>query len=188
MGGDARSTRVERLERYGTSVIRGRLDGKRCLKNGKSPHETRAHGQGPWCLRPQGHSSRGPPDEVQFSLRTSVRSVAGAGVGERAEIASRSSAVIPTSSAARESSSCSRFRAPVIGAVTAGCDIARATASIAGLMLGFPCEYSIDRRLSDRSRRRTGLHSGHCRPACRFRDACRRHICRSAVALGVGCT
>ena len=63
-----------------------------------------------------------------------MRSVAGAGVADRAEISARRPAVMATSRAARESSSWLRFRAPMIGAVTAGCDMTQATASVAGLI------------------------------------------------------
>src|SRR5690606_21431602 len=59
-------------------------------------------------------------------------SVAGWGAGERLEISSLIPAVMARSAAASDASSWPTLRAPMIGAVTAGCEATQATARVAG--------------------------------------------------------
>lgn len=78
----------------------------------------------------------GDDNPVQGNARTtfssSDRSVAGAGVRLRSAISVRNSGVILTSTDARESFNCSTLRAPMIGAVTAGCVPTQAIAVLTG--------------------------------------------------------
>ena len=72
---------------------------------------------------------RAPYDTTTTS---SLRSVAGAGSGESAEIRARTSGLSVCDAASKRRASCSMFLAPMIGAVTWGCEATHATASVAG--------------------------------------------------------
>ena len=63
---------------------------------------------------------------------SSSRSVAGGGVRESAAISARSSGVMAIFTESSEACSCSALRAPMIGAVTAGCAPTQATAALTG--------------------------------------------------------
>src|SRR3954470_20966961 len=69
---------------------------------------------------------------LHFGLISSSRSVAGAGVRESAEISARSSGVISIFTESSDACSCSRLRAPMIGAVAAGGEPTQATAALIG--------------------------------------------------------
>ena len=63
---------------------------------------------------------------------SSDRSVAGGGVRESSAISACSAGVMSTFTAASESFSCSTLRAPMMGAVTAGCAPTQAIAVLTG--------------------------------------------------------
>src|SRR5260221_4808570 len=69
---------------------------------------------------------------AHYFLVSSERSVAGAGVRDSAAISARSSGVIASFTQSSRAWSRSRLRAPMIGAVTAGCAPTHATATLIG--------------------------------------------------------
>ena len=58
--------------------------------------------------------------------------MAGGGVRDNAEISARNPGVMSTFTESSEARSCSTLRAPIIGAVTAGCVPTHATAALIG--------------------------------------------------------